>query len=311
MKKTAKALLFSLSTIGLFSCATNVVEPTTPEKVAELQVVTWNVEHLAYPIDTGCKPRTPEEITQLQAYANSLNADIVALQEVDSLEAVSLLFPSEQWQIVMSDRKDSESFVCRGSGNESSQLKVAYAVKKPLQVTSIKPLAELGLDSPGLRYGLEIEVNSELGTVSLLNVHLKSGCFVDNLRRSDREACETLVKQAPVLDGWIGQKEQQGQPYIVLGDFNHRLTAPYNQLLRELSTDSQGNKRSLLNTGAPLIGCHPYYPAPIDHVFIGNFDLNSVDYLTTIEPFEDMQVEAMLSDHCAVKTNLKQTISLP
>lgn len=101
MKKTAKALLFSLSTIGLFSCATNVVEPTTPEKVAELQVVTWNVEHLAYPIDTGCKPRTPEEITQLQAYANSLNADIVALQEVDSLEAVSLLFPSEQWQIVM------------------------------------------------------------------------------------------------------------------------------------------------------------------------------------------------------------------
>ncbi|XQF91588.1 endonuclease/exonuclease/phosphatase family protein (plasmid) [Pseudoalteromonas espejiana] len=51
-----------------------------------LKVVTWNVEHLAYPINTGCKPRTPSDIEAMKAYANSLNADAFALQEVASKE---------------------------------------------------------------------------------------------------------------------------------------------------------------------------------------------------------------------------------
>ena len=305
MKRTTKAFLLCLGVTGLFSCAATKQLPAVDGSSSELKVATWNVEHLAYPFDTGCKPRTLKEIEQLKAYATALDVDVVALQEVASLQAVSLLFPSDTWQIIMSAREDSEPYVCRGSGNTSTQQKVAFAVRKPLKVNTILPLAELGLNSTGLRYGLEVEVTSELGTVSLLNVHLKSGCFVDNLRRSDRESCETLAQQAPILDEWIEQKEQQGTGYIVLGDFNHRLTAPYNQLLRELSMGTQGNKRSLVNTGAQLIGCHPYYPAPIDHVFIGNFDLNTVSYQTTIKSFENMEADAMLSDHCALTTTLK------
>jgi endonuclease/exonuclease/phosphatase family metal-dependent hydrolase len=278
---------------------------------AEVKLATWNVEHLAYPFDTGCKPRTEQQVQQLKVYAESLDVDIIALQEVASVQAISLLFPPDKWQIFISPRENSEAYECRGSGNTSTQQKVAFAVRKPLQVNAVTPVAELGLNSAGLRFGLALEVSSELGTLSLLNVHLKSGCFVDNLRRSDRESCQTLTKQAPVLDQWIDHKERQGKQYAVLGDFNHRLTAPYNQLLRELSSDKQGGKRSLVNTGAQLIGCHPYYPAPIDHIFIGNFDLNKITYQTKIEAFQNMEVEAMLSDHCAVTASLKSTTSRP
>ena len=56
-----------------------------------LSVATWNVEHLAYPIDQGCKPRNEDELQEMRAYAQKLDVDIVALQEVASKEAVHLL----------------------------------------------------------------------------------------------------------------------------------------------------------------------------------------------------------------------------
>ncbi|MEP1445971.1 MAG: HAD family acid phosphatase [Paraglaciecola sp.] len=271
-----------------------------------LKVATWNVEHLAYPIETGCRPRSPEEVEKLKAYAQSLDADIIGLQEVDSAEAVSEIFPSDDWQIIMSPRQDSRSYNCRESGNQSTQQKVAFVVKKPIQVESVQALEDLGLDSPGLRYGLEIQVMTDVGVVSLLNVHLKSGCFVDNYRRGEKEACSVLAKQAPILDNWIEQKEQLGLPYLVLGDFNHRLTAPYNQLTQEIMSSENGKQRSIVNTGAHLIGCHPYYPAPIDQIFIGQFESSSIAYQATVHHFDDMQVDSMLSDHCALSATLSK-----
>ena len=277
---------------------------STPPSISDITVATWNVEHLAFPIDTGCKPRTPADIEKLMAYVQTLGADVVALQEIGSLEAAAELFPSDQWQIVMSPRPDSKSYTCRGSENTSTQQKLAFAIKKSLKLNSITPIDDFGLDSSGLRYGLEIQIQSEFGELSLLNVHLKSGCFVDNLLRSDKEACATLAKQAPVLDNWIEQKEKLGTPYIILGDFNHRLTAPYNQLTQIITTDLTGERRSLVNSGADLIGCHPYYPAPIDHVFLGNFNFAAVEHQAKSHHFTDMQPDAMLSDHCALSTSI-------
>lgn len=320
MNKIAQLIALALGASALLSC-TSKLEPnhdstkrvntslygsSTPPSISDITVATWNVEHLAFPIDAGCKPRTTVEVEKLKAYAQSLNADVVALQEIGSLEAASELFPSNQWQIVMSPRPDNKPYDCRGSDNTSTQQKLAFAIKKSLKVNSIMPIEDFGLDSPGLRYGLEVQIQSDFGKLSLLNVHLKSGCFVDNLLRSDKEACATLAKQAPVLDNWIEQKEKLGIPYIVLGDFNHRLSAPYNQLTQTITTDSAGEQRSLVNSGADLIGCHPYYPAPIDHVFLGNFNFTAVEHQTKFHHFTDMQPDAMLSDHCALSTTVSK-----
>lgn len=285
--------------------------PTIPNETA-LRIATWNVEHLAYPIDQGCRPRTEEELAALQAYARNLKADIVGLQEVASYEAVDLLFPASEWHIIVSERPDSESYECRGSGFSSTQQKVAFAVRKSFDVKKVQQLSEFGLDSRGLRYGLEIDVqtstskNSAASTISVLNLHMKSGCFVDNYSRKDSDACQTFSRQAPILETWVDQKEQQGAPYFIVGDFNHRLSAPYNHLTQALLTDKKGNRNSLINTGAQLIGCHPYYPAPIDHIFAGN--LNSADwqFKTQSVSFDNMQVDAMLSDHCAIVSEVTQ-----
>jgi 5'-nucleotidase (lipoprotein e(P4) family) len=277
----------------------------TDGTAAALKVVTWNVEHLASPIDAGCRPRSIDELAAMQAYAQRLDADIVALQEVASLDAVGLLFPAEEWQLFLSDRPDSASYECRESGRSSTQQKLAFAVRKGLEVENVVDVEALGLDDPGLRHGMELTVATPLGPVELLNVHLKSGCFVDDFSRADTEACQLFTRQAPILDAWIEEREASSQPYIVLGDFNHRISAPYNQLTRVLGQNTDGSASSLINTTADMLGCHPWYPAPIDHILIGNMQDPALITSTRAHDFEDMDPEAMLSDHCAVSLTLQ------
>ncbi len=270
-----------------------------PDK-GHLRVVTWNVEHLAYPIDSGCKPRTTEEVKALKQYATSLNADIVGLQEVGSAEAAHLLFPANEWRVIMSDRPDSESYECRDNGNVSSQQKVAFAVRKSIAVNRIDTIRGFGLNRPGLRYGLAITVDTPLGETTILNLHLKSGCFVDNYQRKDGEACELLGMQIPILQDWIKASESSGNPYLIIGDLNHRISAPYNRMTRDLRDTST----SLYIVTRDLIGCHPWYPAPIDHIIVGNTSHHAIKKSAQIFDFQDMTVENMLSDHCAVAVDL-------
>lgn len=267
-------------------------------------IATWNVEHLAMPISDGCRPRSDEELLQLRAYAKTINADIVGLQEVASAEAVAAIFPQDKWQVVVSARPDSESYTCRKSGFTSTQQKVAYAVRNGIDILDVKSLSEFGLNRRGLRYGLELTVASDLGKMTLLNLHMKSGCFVDNYSRADSDACQTYAKQAPILDKWVEQKELEGTAYAILGDFNHRLSAPYNHFTRQLTTNSNNSESSLENPGADLIGCHPYYPAPIDHILIGNMGTAGLTKKATMHPFDNMTPDAMLSDHCALSLTL-------
>lgn len=286
---------------------TGVVKDTTSSgeglKPKYVSVATWNVEHLAFPASLGCKARSDGELSALQEYAKTIKADIVGLQEVASIEAVRLLFPESKWQIVMSERPDTEAYECRESGSPSTQQKIAFAVKNAIDVKDVIQHNEFGLDSPGLRWGLEIKVDSVIGKVSLLNVHLKSGCFVDNYSRSDRDSCATFAKQFPILDAWVESKEQSKKPYIMLGDFNHRLSAPYNHATMQLFSNLDNSESSLQNTTAQMIGCHPYYPAPIDHIFVGNMLNLSVAESTSIY-FDNMEPGAMLSDHCAITATL-------
>jgi 5'-nucleotidase (lipoprotein e(P4) family) len=307
----------ALSTL-ITACSTTSTETTTQTSFnstiassstdsSSLVVATWNTEHLAFPISDGCRPRTPEETTKLKQYVKSLNADIVALQEVASAEAVETLFPKAQWQVLMSTRPDSKTYDCRGSGAKSTQQKVAFAVRKNIKVLNTQPFDALALNRNGLRYGLELTVDSPMGQMTLLNVHMKSGCFVDNYSRADSDACLTFAKQAPILDKWAEQKEQSGMPYMILGDFNHRISAPYNHLTRQLSTNldsSVNNVSSLENLGADIIGCHPYYPAPIDHILAGNMPKKGLQKTMKMHKFDDMTPNAMLSDHCALSVEL-------
>lgn len=271
-----------------------------------LKLTTWNIEHLTFPYDKiGCRPRTEQEMSELKRYTEKLNSDVVALQEMGSVAAISQLFPEDTWQIFISDRPDSPPHNCYTSDNKSHQIKVAVAVRRGIVVKNVTSLSEFGQEYNGSRYAIEMVIDSPLGEIKLLNVHMNSGCYVNDYRRSDTQACKSFAGQAPVLDKWIEVQEQSSQPYIVLGDFNHRLAEPNNYLAQALFNNSDSSDSTLENTTAKLIGCHKKYPAPIDHILVGKGEVLNSTYTVSVAHYDNMEPSDMLSDHCAVSLELK------
>ncbi|MBQ4810093.1 endonuclease/exonuclease/phosphatase family protein [Pseudoalteromonas luteoviolacea] len=310
---------FKASAVALCALLTSACNATNPsnehtQTKSNLRVVTWNIEHLAADNTAGCRPRTEKELAELQSYAKSLNADVIAFQEVGSVKALETVLDPQKWQLIISNRADSPSYTCRGNGLTSTQQKVAFAVKKNLPVEKVVQHKQFSDLKMGLRSALEVQLNYHGETLSLLNVHLKSGCFVDDYRRSDKDSCKLLAKQVPLLDKWVEDKSNAKAPFIVLGDFNHRLSAPYNRFSRDLNhpdglADKAPNdvtKSTLFNANLMLTGCHPYYPAPIDHVLVSKtLKSDYVQNSAQFHYFDNMEPKKMLSDHCALSIDLK------
>lgn len=275
----------------------------------ELRFASWNMEHLAEKNGEGCVPRTNKEYRAMKRFAADLNVDVVALQEVENAEAIARVFPPRKWDIIVSDRPASGSYKCRGSEQQSTQQRVAMVVRKNVDYDNLGSYEELAIHNPGLRYGVLVRINGAKDTVDVMGVHMKSGCFVNDFTASDRKACKTLEEQVPVLDQWIESHISAGKQFVVMGDFNHRLTTPDNKLW-EVLTEMDGEKVKLVNSMQNLEGCHPKYPAPIDHIIMGpKASKLHVPGSETVHYFPSangtMAQEEMYSDHCPISMQLK------
>lgn len=280
-----------------------------------LRFVTWNIEHLAENNEEGCVARNDADYLHLREFASTLDADIVALQEVESAEAVARVFPSNEWDIVMSDRPSTNPYDCRGSGRPSTQQKVGIAIKKGIEYEALDSFKELALGNPGLRYGVIIRLTGTPEPIDVMAVHLKSGCFVEDYSTSDRSACETFEEQVPLLDNWVEQKVKDDQAFVIMGDFNHRLTSPNNRLWFDL-TEMDNQPIEITSNMENIQGCHPRYPDPIDHVLLGpNSSSYYVEGSETNHFFsysgDAMTEDDMLSDHCPVSLQLSFKPSYP
>ncbi|MFY8299622.1 endonuclease/exonuclease/phosphatase family protein [Pseudoalteromonas sp. SS15] len=302
MNKSFKhSLIACCATLALSAC--NMV--SNPEE--SLAVATWNIEHLAEKNGQGCKARNQADYEKLKDYASNLKADVVALQEVESAKAVARIFPEEEWQIIISDRPDSQTYTCRESGLTSTQQKVAFAVRNSLKINNVEQLKAIAVPRPGLRQGIKLTVQHADEKLHIVNLHLKSGCFVDDYLDSDRESCAVLAQQVKVLDDYLESQALNQENWIVLGDFNHRLATPNNRFRKDLFhspglfADTSLPNKQLENLTDGKTGCHPKYSAPIDHIFISSalstkFNHESLKF----HFFDNMNIDDMLSDHCAL-----------
>ena len=189
--------------------------PPLPALGAELKLATWNLEWLtsrpkgdpALPRDVT--PKANEDLARLARYAETLAADVVALQEVDGPEIAARLFPAGRYRIHMTD--------------DHVVQRVGFAVRQGLRFTVNPDLVSLDTIHGGthhLRSGADITLDLPGAKLRLLAVHLKTGCRQDPLARSARPECATLRLQLAALQGWLAQRRAEGVPFAVLGDFN-------------------------------------------------------------------------------------------
>lgn len=274
-----------------------------------LKLASWNIAWLS---SHEYNQRTEADYQALAAYAKTLDADIIALQEVESPQWAAKVF-GQDYDYYFSTKDWVQ--------------KVGVAVRKSAGLTVLaKEYKEL--DVGRVRHGMELTLSRNSKQFTLLAVHLKSGCFAapldtnsvnampsendKQLRR--KEACTLLSKQIPPLESWVDNQAKQDTPYIVLGDFNRRFSQDI-----ELNYDEQQGLWQALNdegqeqlwtpTAELDSGCWGgYYKDYIDHiVFSPNakkmYIKNSFEQLVFKEKYT-RELSQNLSDHCPISVKL-------
>ncbi|WP_149540931.1 endonuclease/exonuclease/phosphatase family protein [Siccirubricoccus phaeus] len=195
-----------------------------PLAAAELKLASWNIAWLTLrsaELPRDQRPRTAADFDRLAQYAARLDADILALQEVDGPEAAARVLDPRAYAFFFPEEEDLQ--------------RAGFAVKRGLRVRQNPDLAGLDLRPRArfsLRRGTDITVETPSGPLRLLSIHLIAGCRDAPLGAG--EACESLDRQAEILAGWVAARQAEGVAFAILGDFNRAMAGPQDALLRRL-----------------------------------------------------------------------------
>ncbi len=263
-------------------------------QAAELKIATWNLNWLtlrpagAPGVPADVTPRRPEDFDRLAQYARELDADVIAIQEVDGWEPASRLFPRDRYSIQMT--------------HDHVTQRVGIVVRRGLHYDRNPDVTAInGNPAQHLRSGADLTLHLPTGPLRLLAVHLKRGCQDQPLERSKRPSCVELRDQIAPLQAWIAARQQEGVAFLVLGDFNRWM-------------DGRDQFLTALRRTAPLLRATEGRSSPcwgnesfIDHILAGGAardwvvpdSLRVLVYKETAEAWKDR-----LSDHCPVSIRL-------
>jgi endonuclease/exonuclease/phosphatase family metal-dependent hydrolase len=175
--------------------------PTVESRGAErLRLATWNLAWLDSREGEGLLRRTNEDFARLAGYARRIDADVIAVQEVDGEEALRRVFPAPDYDL--------------HTTTGSSRQQVGFAWRRGLLVTPLPDYVDLALGH--LRGAADIRIRFAGSEVRLLSVHLKAGCRDGGLDEPDK-ACSKFHQQVPVLEGCFICRARRLQPPVLRG----------------------------------------------------------------------------------------------
>ncbi|WP_210247117.1 endonuclease/exonuclease/phosphatase family protein [Aliikangiella marina] len=274
-----------------------------------LKVTAWNIEWLG---SHERNIRNEADYKELARYAKQLNADVIALQEVDGADYAKKVF-GDEYDYYFS----TKDWVQR----------VGVAVRKSAGY-DVKSIEYKALDVGRVRHGMDIIMTKGDKQLRLLAVHLKSGCFdlpldsksiaampaEDDRQERRKIACDILGKQIEPLESWIDARASEGIPFMVLGDFNRRFVKDIANKQPEdaglwQAIDDEGNEALWSPTLEKESACWGgYYKDYIDHIVMdvnarAKYVEDSFEQLV-FEPEYTKEISSKLSDHCPISVKL-------
>ncbi|MFA0231758.1 endonuclease/exonuclease/phosphatase family protein, partial [Vibrio sp. 10N.261.45.A7] len=235
------------------------------------------------------------DFDKLEEYFQSLDADVVAFQEVDDINAIQRV-AGDQYKILMSDRALPE--------NSTRQFKevnqyTGFAVRKGITLTDYADFPLESSSNSKLRFASYVVVETGSKPIHMLSVHLKAGC--SGAYKSNRD-CSRLKDQAQQLNKWIKQRERNNEDYAILGDFNHNLSYSRDWMWKDLTENTDAR----LATRKTRADCKVrsnrnnhrthQFRSVIDHIVVSN-SLSASPAKQKVFETQDV-LDYKLSDHC-------------
>lgn len=264
-----------------------------------LTLATWNIEHLAAADGAGCRPRSAADYQRLRDVAARLDADIIAVQEVQNTDALARVFDPAVYDLVVSPRREEGRSRCRGmDGQRRLAQRTGFAIhRQALREAGLEHRVLPGfraLGDQGRRWGTRIQLErGNRPLLELMSVHLKAGCAWGGLEgRVRRGQCQILRRQRGILEAWIDARAGADTSFVLLGDFNRQLDQPNDHFWAAIDDgevcdwrpDPTLGRRCLPGSSRPdadadlvLAGAgrpfphapNPKYPYAIDHIVFG------------------------------------------
>jgi 5'-nucleotidase (lipoprotein e(P4) family) len=290
-----------------------------PGGARRLRLATWNMEWLmpatardalmarcvdgqppsavrALPCPREPYPPVPRhdaaDLALMAGYAAQMQADVLAVQEVDGPDAAAMVFPGYT----------PACFVKRAHPQ-----KTGFVIRNGIPFRCNGDLSALD-DDGASRAGADVTLwPGTPNAVRLLSVHLKSGCFDRPLSERANPVCARLQTQVPVLARWAADRQAAGEAFAILGDFNRRLevdaTLPPNESLWAALAAAAPVAR--ITRGEPYHPCRAgeRYTAFIDNIVLGGALADLRRDLVHVG-MTDAPVAAVLSDHCLLGADL-------
>lgn len=280
--------------------------PAAAVQPAQLRIATWNLEWLLTPetslaLRVRClrgerrlpcdvaqdRPRSAADFGALAREASRLDADVVALQEVEGASAAARVFSG--YRFCFTQRRDWQN--------------VGFAIRAGLPYRCDPDETQLSLDDQ-VRRGAVVTLFPEgPNEMHLLAVHLKSGCSREPLDGS-ANACRLLARQAPGVARWIRQQAAAGHAFAVLGDFNRDLRAEAAAGAGLWASFTGGAALADAGSGTPFRACHSGQPFTryIDYILLGTgLSTRAVPGSFVRQAYRDRDAHQFrLSDHCPV-----------
>ncbi|WP_431269868.1 endonuclease/exonuclease/phosphatase family protein [Dankookia sp. P2] len=272
-----------------------------PAHAAELKLASWNLAWLtlrAYgdpELPRGLPVRNPGDLELLARYAKRLDADVVALQEVDGPEAAARVFDPGVYAFFFPAERDIQ--------------RAGFAVRRSLAATQNPDLEALDLHPRArfsLRRGTDITLQAGSQQLRLLSIHLDAGCRDAALATPGRD-CEQLSRQAGILAGWAAERQREGIPFAILGDFNRALAGGEDDFLRILAPAGP-LRRATEGFSDPCWAGTRRPRRFIDHILLGGAAAEWLvpDSLRVMVYAErDPAWRERLSDHCPLSLRLR------